>query len=256
MIIRSASAHDAGTIVWLFRRGIEAAHRPLTIAGCPGYEHYIRSHIQLRNRGGDHRYWVAEVEGEVVGAIEFRSIGCIWFLNNIHVDGNKRGLGIGRGLLAKAARYGLGIGHTELALDVLETNVRAAGWYSSLGLREQTRASYCSMPLPEHVPSAKGTIANLPQAVKLFHDFGFATVVVRGVGEHEVGILGQRWYRLSKDDIVDDILALEALRVFDPDRRLLLITATGVKEGRPWDLLARSIRMSGALQDVVGVLER
>ena len=54
-------------------------------------------------------------------------------IEHLHVSGTMRGAGLGRALMADAARQTMARGGSSLCLWVFENNVRAIGFYQSLG---------------------------------------------------------------------------------------------------------------------------
>lgn len=195
----------------------------MTILGSTRYGVYLDRQVAAVERGGDHYYWVAERAGAVVGAVEFRLRGDVWFLNNVHVSVSERGRGIGSRLLGVAAQAGARFGCRRIALDVFEDNEPARVWYSRLGFEMGSRTVYAEVPWAA-VPIAEGGhLSGIPQAQALLESYGFAMLTAFGDTTYSVGLLNDRWFRAMEPALHGDGPALGALRHFDDQRRLLFV---------------------------------
>ena len=78
---------------------------------------------------------VAESTGEEPRLLGFCAIWCrdAPYLDNLHVNPADKGIGVGRALLAAAARELTARGHGSLWLSVFETNRSARAFYARMG---------------------------------------------------------------------------------------------------------------------------
>ena len=98
----------------------------------------IRALLESRAPG---RYWVAELEGRVVGQLlitfewsDWRN-RMVWWIQSVYVMPNVRGRGVLRTLYDATRREALASGSGGLRLYVDTTNVRAQRVYAALGMR-------------------------------------------------------------------------------------------------------------------------
>jgi len=80
---------------------------------------------------------VARREGGIVGCAAFEQYGSVGLLRSVCVAADRRGTGLGRGLVEAAERLAAGVGVAELFL-LTET---AEAWFPRLGYVSTTRAS-------------------------------------------------------------------------------------------------------------------
>jgi GNAT superfamily N-acetyltransferase len=97
----------------------------------------IRALLESRAPG---RYWVAEVEGRVVGQLlitfewsDWRN-RMVWWIQSVYVAPDARGRGVLRTLYDAARREALASGLGGLRLYVDTTNIRAQAVYAALGM--------------------------------------------------------------------------------------------------------------------------
>jgi GNAT superfamily N-acetyltransferase len=97
----------------------------------------IRALLESRAPG---RYWVAELEGRVVGQLlityewsDWRNC-MVWWIQSVYVAPDARGRGVLRTLYDAARREALAAGSGGLRLYVDTTNIRAQAAYAALGM--------------------------------------------------------------------------------------------------------------------------
>jgi GNAT superfamily N-acetyltransferase len=97
----------------------------------------IRALLESRAPG---RYWVAEIEGRVVGQLlitfewsDWRN-RMVWWIQSVYVLPEARGRGVLRTLYETARREALAAGSGGLRLYVDTTNIGAQGAYAALGM--------------------------------------------------------------------------------------------------------------------------
>jgi GNAT superfamily N-acetyltransferase len=97
----------------------------------------IRALLESRAPG---RYWVAEIDGRVVGQLlitfewsDWRN-RMVWWMQSVYVLPEARGRGVLRTLYLAARREALAAGSGGLRLYVDTTNIGAQGAYAALGM--------------------------------------------------------------------------------------------------------------------------
>ena len=86
------------------------------------------------------RYWIAELEGRVVGQLlitfewsDWRN-GMVWWIQSVYVEPDARGRGVLRGLYDVVRREAQAAGAAGLRLYVNTHNVQAQAVYAALGM--------------------------------------------------------------------------------------------------------------------------
>jgi ribosomal protein S18 acetylase RimI-like enzyme len=87
------------------------------------------------------QYWVAEIDGRVVGQLlitfewsDWRN-RMVWWIQSVHVESDARRSGVFRALYAHARGAALSAGAAGLRLYVDTTNTRAQAVYAALGMK-------------------------------------------------------------------------------------------------------------------------
>lgn len=132
--IRAAEPRDAGTILAMIRR----------LAAFENAEHHVRATEEdlLRDGWSDDPKFealIAELEGAPVGFALFFTNYSTWegtpglYVEDLYVDPDARGRGVGRMLIEAVARIVVARGYRRLDLAVLHWNP-ARAFYASLGV--------------------------------------------------------------------------------------------------------------------------
>ena len=97
----------------------------------------IRALLESRAPG---RYWVAELDGRIVGQLlitfewsDWRN-RMVWWVQSVYVQPEARGRGVLRALYERARREALAAGAGGLRLYVDTSNARAMAAYAALGM--------------------------------------------------------------------------------------------------------------------------
>ena len=97
----------------------------------------IRALLESRAPG---RYWVAELDGRVVGQLlitfewsDWRN-RMVWWIQSVYVAPDARGRGVLRMLYGVARREAVAVGSAGLRLYVDTANIRAQAAYAALGM--------------------------------------------------------------------------------------------------------------------------
>lgn len=254
--LREARPEDAARIVDLVRGGFNAELVQAFIYGCHGIEGYVRSLIEDRGRGVDTWYVVAESAGSVVGCIEMRDLAGRLCLNYVAVDAALRSARLGSQLLRHAIA-----GHAPedaLVLDVLEHNEVARRWYAALGMTQEGSTEWLTAPLPGDPGSAHAArLSGFPQARLLQAQLGFSLFQVAcGGRRYDVGMLGQRWFRVTSSEALADEALGSALRRIDANRQLLALLPGGSAVPAGAHRLTGTRRLVAPLSEVAERLQR
>ncbi len=222
--IRQARIDDADGIVAAIRDGFEPALLGLFIYGCAGIGRFVREQIAVRQAGCDTAYTVASRGDRVAGCVEMRRLRDELFLNYISVLSEFRSRDLGKSLLAAAIDDAREPVHARMSLDVLDGNARARRWYESLGFRCGRSTGWWDIPLPDSGGGPPCAVVGFPQSQASHREFGFSMFrIVTEAGDHAIGRLGDRWFRIAGPGALADPAVPPALLRLDPSRRILAL---------------------------------
>jgi GNAT superfamily N-acetyltransferase len=109
--------------------------------------------LQERLLLGESHVIVAEMEGKIVGFTQLFpsfstvSLQRLWILNDLYVEVEKRGLGIGHLLLETAAKFGRQSGAKQLFIEGAVNNTSACSLYEKFGFIHNSEYHYYHLPL-------------------------------------------------------------------------------------------------------------
>lgn len=250
MNIRDAAPADAPAIARVLQSAFPPRTIELFIYGCAGIDRYIAAQIEAWPKGGDTAFTVAESDGAVAGFVELRVLPDRLFVNYIALADGARSSGLGPRLLEAAIARTRRPHHARMGLDVLADNTGARRWYDALGFSEDSRTEWWRLPLPAS-SAEPAQVIGLPQAAALQAAYGFSRVTVAG---HDIGLLGERWFRITDARVLSEGAAIAALRRLDPAREVLaLVPPDTISAG---DRVAITHRMSAALDALGSALQR
>jgi GNAT superfamily N-acetyltransferase len=132
--IRPAVVGDAGAILRLIHE--LAAYEKLSHA-CVATEELLEANLFGAERAAE--AMVAEMEGRIVGyAIYFKTFSTFLalpglYLEDIYVQPEYRGRGLGKGMLRRLAQVAVERGYGRMEWSVLNWNEPSIGFYKSLG---------------------------------------------------------------------------------------------------------------------------
>ena len=109
--------------------------------------------IQQRFFLGESIVIVAELDNQVVGFTQlfpsFSSVTLqrLWILNDLYVDANNRGAGVGLALLTAAKHFAQLTNAKQLFIEGADDNPKARNLYTRFGFIENTAYHYYHLPL-------------------------------------------------------------------------------------------------------------
>ena len=144
--LRVATLADVGLVNELHVRSRRAAYRgqvsdhylDVTMPAS-SLDEWQRLLPELLANGG--RVWIAQIAQDAVGfvcAVAPDANGSV-YIDSLHAQPDRKGLGIGTTLLDAAAHWARGHGARAMHLRVLETNTAAIGFYEARGWRRVDR---------------------------------------------------------------------------------------------------------------------
>lgn len=253
--VRQACPGDASRIVSLIARSFSPAIKDATIYGCSGISKYVQANMAGAKQSSDSKYFVAELDGEMAGCAEFRVLPRTIFLNYICVLRKLRGGGIGEEMLRQSVPLVKGPETEDFKLDVFFDNAPALSWYHKLGFESAATTDWWSIPLPKKKqfrPNA--VISGLPQAQVCHRQFGFSHFTMdTPAGSYRVGKLGEKWFRISQPQFINDHNAMQYLCHQKSGQKLLCLFSpdSGVKLPKGTVHIARSIRMEVSSKNII-----
>lgn len=257
--IRIARVEDVEQVLALALKSFGAELTDRLIYGSSGFPLYMRAQLELPGGLSDTKYIVALADQEVAGFVEILCRPPNLFLNYIVADKEKHIKGLGSFLLKRSLEL-VGAESFELMiLDVFSENSVALRWYLGLGFEDIGRYVWWEIPLPKGGGNGEGYLCQLPQAKACQERFGFACFQVRTSQQaYDVGMLGEKWFRVTCPEILEDDDALDLLASLDKSRRLLAIFPAGklpVTPSGKVNEVATALRLSVKIPILVRALE-
>jgi len=251
--IRSARPEHASAIVSLVRSGFAPDVLAYTIYGCEGVASYIHEELSAAAGLSARQFMVAVAAESVVGVVD-ATLSSRVHLNYITVHPAQQRSGLGTRMMTELAAFAYGRWHREcIALDVLDTNPGVLRWYESLGFSIESTTHWWTGVLPTTAKPVKtrACVAGLPFALRSLDRFGFASVqIATDQGEHTVGLLGDRLFRIKSTDLQDPDLTYTLGRL-DRSRQLLVVAEDDLVPDVVWPRRVQTLRRMSALSESV-----
>ena len=113
---------------------------------------WSRESLKETLRSGDSLFYVAEVDGRVIGYIGMSYVLDEGYIYNVAVEKSSRKKGAGSALIQTLVNYGKKNGFAFITLEVRESNTAARSLYSSFGfIKVGERKNYYSDPVENAV---------------------------------------------------------------------------------------------------------
>lgn len=168
---------------------------------------------------------MAEVNNKVIGMAEFIRNGDYIFLNHIYVTSSMRGMNVGSRLFMEGLLMARNIGQKNIFLDVFKDNIRALNWYNSLGfeiVQEMSWVIFNYIGNDKPLNNGGYILKEYSKALRLYSIYGFSEFVLQTKkGEYRIGLLGEKYYRITEKNLIFDCEALNVLNVINPNRKFL-----------------------------------
>ncbi|MBM7636890.1 GNAT family N-acetyltransferase [Streptococcus saliviloxodontae] len=137
MIIRPMTDHDRKAVLHLQNTGWSKETSPV-------YDRQWTDSDLERNLKGGMTFFVAEVDGEIAGVLDFGpyypfSAGKHVATFGILIDERYQGQGLGKALLAALLTEAKAQGYTKIAMHVMGSNRTAISLYQKYGFKEEAR---------------------------------------------------------------------------------------------------------------------
>ena len=113
---------------------------------------WSRESLKETLRSGDSLFYIAELDGRVIGYIGMSFVLDEGYIYNVAVEKSSRKKGAGSALIQTLVNYGKKNGFAFLTLEVRESNTAARSLYSSFGfIKVGERKNYYSDPVENAV---------------------------------------------------------------------------------------------------------
>lgn len=247
MIIRFANCLDAHGIAVLVGSGFKDEISGAMIYGADGIETYLKSQLSIASNINDSVYIVAEDVNTIIGFVEFRNGFDYLFLNFIGISSLSQNKGVAKKLLRQAVVMASSINHRRISLDVFDDNEIAKSWYINLGFTPEYITNWYRIKQTVKCTDFIAKVSGYSQSQICYSSFGFSQFTVNTIADtYSVGLLGNKWFRVSQPEILNDVDALACLNSIDPNRYILGLFRVDIHQNLPSNgvLFCSSIRMS------------
>lgn len=113
---------------------------------------WSRESLKETLRSGDSLFYIAELDGRVIGYIGMSFVLDEGYIYNVAVEKSSRKKGAGSALIQTLVNYGKKNGFAFITLEVRESNTAARSLYSSFGfIKVGERKNYYSDPVENAV---------------------------------------------------------------------------------------------------------
>lgn len=136
MTIRRVTADDTDALVAFWRLVFPEYGDPTRPHRDP------RTNVERKLAFGDGLFWLAELDGRIVGAVMAGYDGHRGWIYSLGVRPEVRRSGVGRALLAHAERALAALGCPKVNLQVFSGNVGAQGFWRSVGYEKEGVVSF------------------------------------------------------------------------------------------------------------------
>lgn len=204
------------------------------------FENYLNSLFDSEN----HFFYVLYINDRIEGFVHIRYIDDFLFLNNIAVNNEFKGRGLGSKLMKYALkdiskRY---VNETVFKLDVFRSNNIAVKWYKKLGFEEESEKKWFKF-----LSKSPSTISVLEKSKDLNGFFGLFDK------EDKIGTIVLNNLILHKSDRYNDINLSEYNNILSDDSSFQLLSNYEELKSSI-EIIDVSIRMKNTIKNVKNVL--
>ena len=217
---RVADLEDINDFIELIRNGNEN-YIDKIIYGCKGIDKFIFRNIE--NDESILKYFVAQIENKIIGAMEIKILNSNIFLNYIAIDDKFRGKKIGSNLI----KYGVEdllkkYDYRNIQLDVFEDNIGALKLYKKIGFQVINKYEWHTIKTKENQNEVVDyRILNKEEYRSTYDYRGFSNLIIEVNKKiKNIGMLGEKWFRVASNDLDDNLI--NCLSQID-DREILSI---------------------------------
>jgi len=259
IIFRRAKKEDLTQIVNLIKGAFPPCYIDMMIWGCSGIEKYLSDLINSDLELCDISNYVATIDGKVAAVAQLKRNPSKnqLYLNYICTDGAYRRNNVASKLLLHSITEESTV-FDVMALDVFVDNSAARKWYGDLGFRSVHAKQWA---VAEINPSALGCgyISGIPQSERCFSEYGFSQFTLTTESDcYSVGLLGEKYFRVSDQKITQDPAAMSTLAKFSSIRKLLLIAEKSLEHDGASQFVnvAETIHMDAPIEAVLSGLRK
>ncbi|MBC8079126.1 MAG: GNAT family N-acetyltransferase [Gorillibacterium sp.] len=225
---------------------------PLTIFSCSGYIPYILQQQSVPFHASGTYLLGAYNGAALTGFIEFTVTNKDLFINNICVNEQYRGRGIGTRLLDHVNEQALRHGYSKVRLECFSWNESVYQSYLALGYVKtgETFWSVGTNPVKDKPANHQYLVRDYPFAEVCQQAFGFSTFHLEKDGKtSRIGRIQSGYYRITLENEHLDEDLLQVLAALDPSRSLFVIQAiSGLIEASFLRQISSSIQMELSLR--------
>ena len=227
-VYRSVRPHECQQVVVLHRSVFSSEHLARTIYASSHIDRYLANLIAFSHLQKEHLLWGCWNGENLVGYAHFRALPESWHLNQVAVDTQFQGKGIGNALFNLWFDEGVHRGYRKLSLDVFQSNKKAIHWYKRRGFVATTRTWIYEehLPPPSLIKSYDVRLEEWVTAEAWQSLYGFSQFQLNVDGETWcIGRLGDRYFRMTKypKDTLKGLLS-----AINSKRRLLVFSPNSI----------------------------
>jgi ribosomal protein S18 acetylase RimI-like enzyme len=247
MRFRRANVSDAKAVADLIKESFSDYHVQKMIYGCNGIVKYLEDQLLISNEVNDASTFVAELNDDICAVAQFKRDpkNKIFYLNYICTKKLFRRQKLGPRLI----KYSLdneSFAFDYVVLDVFDNNTPAINWYIGLGFNKNEEKLWTLVDPADHEEGC-GYLSGLPQSNICYREYGFSQLsLTTSTGTYSIGLLGEKYYRLSSASVFKDSAAIALLKKFDNGREFLLIgeKLIGAPDNYKINEFAKTLNMS------------
>lgn len=239
--------HNEGIVMLdLIQKGMDEKSLETTIYNNNNCNRYIEYLIESQSELSGYYYFKEYDKGKLIGFSEWRVFKDSLFLNNIYLNPEYKGKGLGKRLFKNGIELCGKLKIRSIELDVFYENSHACDWYRRMGFQIESESFIHKVSKPEtkNVNLNCTSIRNYSQTMRLLESFGFTTLCI---DEFNVGVLNKSYFRINNIEILNNKLLMNTLNNFDECSREFLYIENKYISRDDIKLITKSIRMKLAL---------
>ncbi|WP_143192038.1 GNAT family N-acetyltransferase, partial [Paenibacillus helianthi] len=202
----------------------------LTVFSCKGYTRFLEKTLDFQASLSSVKLMGVYDNNTLIAFSEWRIFENVIFLNNLYVSPLYRNKGVGYQLLKYGRCLATSLDIKQISLDVFEWNQSSYSWYKKLGFSNGEYTRWFTGNIIFHEDYSTSDIQNaeiieLSQAKISHQKFGFSSFkVITSRKEYSIGRLGDKHFRLTDVEGLNDKSLLKILFNIDSNRKIFLVT--------------------------------